>query len=61
MLVYARGNPQLTTVSQNLEKKAQLTGEQLFKMIRNKEKESVHHHVDVEIVERQSVKQLFDN
>ena len=54
-------HPQLTSVSQNLEKKAQLVGMQLFKMIKNKEKESVHHHVDVEIVERQSVKQLFAN
>lgn len=54
-------HPQLTTVSQNLEKKAQLVGEQLFKMIRCKEKESVSHNVDVEIIERQSVKQLFVN
>lgn len=51
-------NPQLTSVSQNLEQKAFLAGEQLFKMIREKEKIAVNEMVDVEIVERQSVKDL---
>lgn len=51
-------NPQLTTVSQNLEKKAFLAGEYLFQMIRKKEKIVVNERVDVEIIERQSVKQL---
>lgn len=49
--------PQLTTVSQNLEQKAFLAGEYLFQMIQNKEKLVVNEKVDVEIVERQSVKQ----
>lgn len=51
-------NPQLTTVSQNLEQKAFMAGECLFQMIRNKEKRVVNQRVDVEIVERQSVKEI---
>ena len=50
-------NPKLTTVSQNLEKKALLAGECLFRMIRNKEKVVINEKVDVEIVERQSVRE----
>lgn len=51
-------NPQLTTVSQNLEEKARLVAERLFEMI-NKKKEIVCRNVvEVEVVERQSVKQL---
>ncbi len=52
-------NPQLTTVSQNLEQKAFLAGDCLFKMIRRKEKRAMNKTVDVEIVERQSVKEIF--
>lgn len=52
-------NPQLTSVSQNLEKKAFLAGEQLFKMIYEKKKITMNETVDVEIVERQSVKELL--
>ncbi len=51
-------NPQLTTVSQNLEQKAFLAGENLFKMIHNKENLDINEKVDVEIVERQSVKTI---
>ncbi len=51
-------NPQLTTVSQSLEKKAFLAGECLFRMIREKKKIVTNEIVDVEIVERQSVKQM---
>lgn len=52
-------NPQLTSVSQNLEKKAFLAGEHLFKMIREKQKIEVNEKVDVEIAERQSVKEVL--
>lgn len=52
-------NPQLTTVSQNLEQKAFLAGEYLFQMIESKEKISVNKKVDVEIIERQSVKEIL--
>ncbi|MBD5394050.1 MAG: LacI family transcriptional regulator [Lachnospiraceae bacterium] len=51
--------PKLTTVSQNLEKKALLAGECLFKMIRNKEKVVTNQKVDVEIIERQSVREII--
>ena len=52
-------NPKLTTVSQNLERKALLAGECLFQMIRNKEKLVINQKVDVEIVERQSVREII--
>lgn len=51
-------NPQLTSVSQNLEEKAVLAGKYLFEMIRNKEQTAANEIVDVEIVERQSVKEI---
>lgn len=51
-------SPKLTTVSQNLERKALLVGEYLFKMIREKKEIVVDEKVDVEVVERQSVKDL---
>lgn len=51
-------SPQLTTVSQNMQKKAFLAGEYLFSMIENKEKMVVNEKIDVEIIERQSVKSL---
>lgn len=52
-------NPQLTTVSQSLESKAELAGKYLFQMIREKTKIVVNEKVDVEIIERQSVKPLI--
>ena len=52
-------NPKLTTVSQNLERKALLAGEYLFQMIRNKEKVVINQKVDVEIIERQSVREII--
>lgn len=52
--------PQLTSVSQNLEQKAFLAGEHLFKMIRDKQKLVVNEKVDVEIAERQSVKEVMN-
>lgn len=51
-------NPQLTTIAQDMEQKANLAGEYLFSMIQKKEKIVVNERMDVEIVERQSVKQL---
>jgi len=53
-------NPQLTTVSQNLEQKAIWAGDTLFKMIRAKEKMSLNLQVDVEIVERKSVREFVE-
>ncbi|MCR5254863.1 MAG: LacI family transcriptional regulator [Acetatifactor sp.] len=53
-------NPQLTTVSQNLEKKAHDAGDALFRMIESKEMISVNEIVDVEIVERQSVREVYN-
>ncbi len=50
--------PHLTSVSQNLEKKAFLAGKYLFDMIKNKEKLSIKEVVDVEIHEGQSVKNI---
>jgi len=52
-------NPQLTTISQHLEKKALLAGQYLFRMIRDKEIIHVNEKVDVEIIERHSVKQII--
>lgn len=51
-------NPQLTTISQDLERKAELAGEYLFSMIRDKDKKTGTRKLDVEIVERHSVKSL---
>lgn len=51
-------NPPLTTISQSIEKKAELVGEHLFRMIRKKEKIPMNVVLDVELVERQTVKQL---
>lgn len=50
-------SPKLTTISQNLPRKAQLVGELLFKMIRG-EPASDGKMIDVEIIERQSVRNL---
>ena len=51
-------HPGLTTISQNIEEKANVAAECLFDMIRRKEKTAVHKVLDVELVERQSVKDL---
>lgn len=51
-------NPQITTISQNIEKKMQRVGDHLFQMIRTKERYAVNEVLDVEIVERQSVRKL---
>lgn len=50
-------NPKLTSIAQNLPRKAQLVGESLFKMIRG-ETVTGDKNVDVEIIERQSVRDL---
>ncbi len=48
--------PQLTTISQHLEEKARCAGEYLFSMIENKEPYTGQKKVDVELIERQSVR-----
>jgi LacI family transcriptional regulator len=52
-------SPQLTTIGQDLQKKAQLAGEYLFRMIETKEKLVANEKMDVDIVERQSVRELY--
>ena len=47
--------PMLTTVSQNIEKKADMASDLLFKMIENEEMTIAKEIIDVELVERQSV------
>lgn len=47
--------PMLTTVSQNIEKKADMASDLLFKMIENGDKKGGKEMIDVELVERQSV------
>lgn len=49
--------PRLTSINQNLELKAKLAGEYLFEMIREKKSIPANIKVDVQIVERQSVKE----
>lgn len=51
-------NPQLTSVSQNIEKKANIVAKYLFEMIREKKEMTMDIKIDVEICERQSVKSL---
>lgn len=51
-------NPKLTTISQKIEQKALMVGEYLFEMIREKKSLTVHKTIDVEIIERQSVKEV---
>lgn len=51
-------HPGLTTISQNIEGKATTACECLFDMIKNKQKIAVNKTLDVELVERQSVKNL---
>lgn len=50
--------PKLTTISQKADQKAFLVSEYLFKMIREKETISVNKKIDVEIIERQSVRDI---
>lgn len=52
-------NPKLTTVSQHMDEKARQVGEVLFRLIRGEAVEQWSQRVDVEIVERQSVKDLY--
>lgn len=50
--------PQLTTISQDVNQKANLAGKYLFDMIRQNEKIIVNKRIDIEIIERQSVRDL---
>ncbi|MBP1754040.1 MAG: LacI family transcriptional regulator [Firmicutes bacterium] len=50
--------PKLTTVSQNISLKAEKIAKYLFMMIENKEEIAINDKVDVEIIERQSVRSL---
>ncbi len=50
--------PALTTVAQDLEKKALLVEQQLFEMIRTKTITTVNEVLDVEVIERDSVRDL---
>ena len=49
-------NPQLTTISQNLDKKALFAGDCLFKMIRGKKEIICNEKIDFQIIERGSVR-----
>lgn len=51
-------NPKLTTISQNVELKALRVGEQLFRLIRGEDDSQNSERLDVELVERQSVKDI---
>ena len=48
----------MTSVSQNLEKKAEMAANYLFEMIEQKKRMVFDKKIDVEIVERQSVRTL---
>lgn len=50
--------PKLTTISQKIDQKAFLVGEYLFEMIREKKAITANRKIDVEIIERQSVKEI---
>ncbi|MCH5287070.1 MAG: LacI family DNA-binding transcriptional regulator [Christensenellaceae bacterium] len=50
--------PQLTSVSQHLEEKAQCAGEYLFSMLRDGNAVTGSRKVDVDLIERQSVKAI---
>jgi len=52
-------SPKLTTVSQNISLKGEKLAKYLFMMIENKEEIVVNDRVDVEIIERQSVRYLY--
>ena len=51
-------NPPLTSISQSVETKVDLVGEHLFRMIREKQKIAMNVVLDVELIERQTVKQI---
>lgn len=51
--------PQLTTVSQNIIEKAELTAHYLFQMINTRSELIINEMTDVEIIERQSVRNLI--
>ncbi len=51
-------NPKLTTISQNVEEKALRVGEGLFRLIRGEAAEPIDEKLDVELVERQSVRNV---
>lgn len=53
--------PQLTTVSQNVEQKAESVSKALFRMIQGNKWEIVNETSDVEVVERASVRDLRGN
>ena len=50
--------PTLTTISQDLSKKASLVGKHLFEMIKTNKSYAVNEILDVEVIERNSVKDL---
>lgn len=50
--------PQLTTISQHISEKAELAARHLFRMLEKKESSETNIEVDVELVERQSVRNL---
>lgn len=52
-------NPKLTTISQNIALKGEKLAKYLFKMIENEEEIVVNDRVDVELIERQSVRSLI--
>jgi len=52
--------PKLTSISQNLDQKVRQAGDLLFQMIREKREIAVKKIIGVEIVERQSVKELVE-
>lgn len=51
-------NPKLTSISQQVEQKALLVGECLFRLIEQKDNKIIHETIDVQIAERQSVREL---
>lgn len=51
-------DPQLTSISQNITRKAELAAEQLFCMIQDKTTKECDECIDVELIERQSVRRL---
>lgn len=53
--------PQLTTISQNVEQKAESVSKALFRMIQGDKQETLNETSDVEVVERQSVRDLHED
>lgn len=47
-------DPQLTTISQDIRKKAQLSGDMLLRMVREKEELTAFERINVKLVERES-------